>query len=116
YNYGMVFEWSAPQVPVVTFKVQANPVLASPIISISGVSVVYDHNPHPATGTASGVEQPTPTNLTSELHLFYSSDGGQSFSSSAPVSAGAYEIYYTFDGDNNYQAVSDRTDSGKTVT
>jgi hypothetical protein len=53
--------------------------------------------------------------LTSALHLFYSPDGGTTFSSSAPVNAGTYEIYYTFDGNANYNAVSTRTDSGKAV-
>jgi len=82
---------------------------------ITGVSATYDGNAHAATGTANGVESPTPANLNSELHLFYSTDGGNTFSSSAPVNAGTYEIYYTFDGDTNYQPVSTRTDSGKTV-
>jgi hypothetical protein len=89
---------------------------AQAIISITGAGVTYDGTGHAATGTASGVESPTPANLTSELHLYYSSDGGNTFSASAPVNAGIYEVYYTFDGDNNYQAISTKTDSGKTAS
>jgi hypothetical protein len=85
-------------------------------ISITGSSPTYDGNPHAATGTASGVEKPTPADLTSELHLYYSSDGGQTFTSTAPVNAGTYEVYYTFDGTTDYQAVSTKTDSGQAVT
>ncbi len=84
-------------------------------VSITGVSVTYNGNPHPATGTASGVESPSPANLTNLLHLFYSTNGGATFTMSAPVIAGTYEIYYTFDGNTNYLAVSAKSDSGKAV-
>jgi hypothetical protein len=86
---------------------------AQAVISVTGASATYDGNSHAASGTASGVGSPAP-NLTSELHLLYSRDG-INFSTSAPVNAGTYEVYYTFDGDTKYQAVSSRTDSGKTV-
>jgi hypothetical protein len=88
---------------------------AQALISIQGASVTYDGTAHAATGTATGVESPTPANLNSLLSLYYSSDGGQTYSSSAPVNAGDYEIYYTFAGNNNYQAVSSYTDSGQAV-
>jgi hypothetical protein len=85
------------------------------ILSITGASVPYDGKAHPATATATGVESSSPANLTSALHLFYSTDGGNTFSSSAPVNVGTYEIYYTFDGNANYNAVSTRTDSGQAI-
>jgi hypothetical protein len=88
---------------------------ATAIIAISGVSVTYDGAAHAAIGTASGVESPNPADLTNELHLFYSADGGSTFSSNAPVNAGSYEVYFTFDGDTNYQPVSTETDSGQVV-
>jgi hypothetical protein len=88
---------------------------ANAVISVTGVSTTYDGAGHAASGSASGVESPTPANLTSELHLSYSTDGGKNFSTSAPVSAGTYEVYYTFDGDTNYNAVATETDSGKAV-
>ncbi len=91
---------------------------AQALLSIQGVNVTYDGNAHAATGTATGVESPNGTNLTSLLNLYYSSTGGQTYSSSAPVNAGDYEIYYTFNtsGSNtNYQAVTSYTDSGYAV-
>jgi hypothetical protein len=88
---------------------------ASAKISITGSSPTYDGTSHGATGTATGVEKPTPVDLTSELHLYYSSDNGTTFSSGAPVNAGTYEVYYKFDGTTDYNAVSANTDSGQTV-
>lgn len=61
------------------------------------------------------MEKPHPANLTNLLNLYYSSDGGQTFSSSAPINAGDYEVYYTFAGNTNYQAVTTYTDSGQAV-
>ena len=88
---------------------------AQAIVSITGVSVTYDTHPHPATATAKGVESPSPVNLTSLLSIYYSTNGGSTFTTSAPVAPGTYEIYYTFAGNTNYQAVSSKTDSGKAV-
>jgi hypothetical protein len=42
-------------------------------------------------------------------------DPKQTFTSSAPVHVGSYEVYYTFDGTTDYQAVSTETDSGQAV-
>src|SRR5262249_43463148 len=78
-------------------------------ISITGVNTTYDSAGHAASGTAAGVESPTPANLTSELHLFYSSDGGNTFTTAAPVNAGTYEVYYTFDGDTDYNTIANKT-------
>ena len=69
---------------------------ADAIISIQGGSVTYNGNAHASTGTATGVESPTPANLSSLLNLYYSNNGGSTFSSSTAVNAGDYEIYYTF--------------------
>ena len=85
------------------------------IISIAGVNVTYDGNPHPAIATASGVESPNPANLTNLLTVYYSTNGGSTFSTSAPVTAGTYEIYYTFAGNTNYLAMSSPINSGKAV-
>jgi hypothetical protein len=84
-------------------------------IAISGVSVPADGNSHPASGSASGVEGPTPAPLGNLLHLFSSSDGGNSVSSNAPVNPGRYEVYYTFDGNTDYYPVSSKTDSHQAV-
>ena len=88
---------------------------ANAVIAVTGYSGTYDGSAHGATATATGVESPTPADLTSELHLAYSTDSGQTFSSAAPVNAGTYEVYYTFDGTGNYNAISSETDSGKAV-
>src|SRR5262249_33788963 len=88
---------------------------ASPVLSITGLSTTYDGNGHAATGTATGVESPNPVNLNSGLHLGYSTDGGHTFSTSAPINAGTYEVYYTFAGNANYLTVSSETDTGKQV-
>jgi hypothetical protein len=88
---------------------------ASAIISISGLNVTYDGRPHPALATAQGVARPTPINLTSLLHVSYSTTAGNTFTTTAPVTPGNYEIYYTFDGNVNYLAVDSETDSGKAV-
>src|SRR5207249_11781284 len=61
----------------------------------SGYTGVYDGNPHGATGTAVGVESPTPANLTSLLHL------GSSFTN---VPGGT--AHWTFDGNTNYKPAS----------
>ena len=89
---------------------------ANAVIAVTGYSGTYDDNAHGATATATGVESPTPADLTSELHLAYSTDSGQTFSSAAPVNAGTYQVYYTFDGDTNYNAITTETDSHQTVT
>ncbi|MBV9125361.1 MAG: Ig-like domain repeat protein, partial [Planctomycetes bacterium] len=90
-------------------------VLSQEQITVTGVKVNYDSNPHPASGTALGAESPTPANLTSELHLAYSTDGGKTFSRNSPVNAGTYEVYYTFDGDSNHYSIPTETDSHQAV-
>ena len=82
----------------------------------TGVSTTFDGAGHAASGTAMGVESPTPANLNGLLSLAYSSDGGSTFSTSAPVDAGAYEVYFTFAGNADYQSVGSETDTGKHVT
>ena len=77
--------------------------------------MTYDTHSHPATATASGVESPNPVNLTSLLTVYYSTNGGSTFTTAAPVAPGTYEIYYTFAGNTNYKAVTGKTDSGKAV-
>ncbi len=68
---------------------------ADAVINVSGYTGVYDGNPHGATGTAVGVESPTPANLTSLLHL------GSSFTN---VPGGT--AHWTFDGNTNYKPAS----------
>jgi hypothetical protein len=79
---------------------------ADAIFSFSGVTVVYDGNPHPATGTATGVESPTPANLTSLLHVSYKNLSTNAVSTNAPVAVGNYAVLASFDGNSNYNAVS----------
>ncbi|HWE97612.1 MAG TPA: CARDB domain-containing protein [Tepidisphaeraceae bacterium] len=79
---------------------------ASAIFSFGGASGTYDGNSHAATGSAAGVESPNPQNLTGLLHFSYKNLADNSFSSSAPVHAGNYELFYSFDGNTDYAAVS----------
>jgi CSLREA domain-containing protein len=79
---------------------------ALPVIKVTGVTVPYDGHAHAATGTAMGVETPTPVNLNSLLHLSYENLANNTVSTSAPVGAGTYEVLARFDGNTNYQAIS----------
>jgi hypothetical protein len=66
-------------------------------ITVTPYHVTYDGNAHTATGSASGVESPTPVDLTSLLHL-----GGTTH-----TTAGDYPTDgWTFDGNTNYKATS----------
>ena len=67
------------------------------MIAVYPYSVTYDGNPHTATGSATGVESPTPVDLTGLLHL-----GGTTH-----TNAGAYPADgWTFDGNGNYSAAN----------
>jgi len=68
---------------------------ASAVIVVNGFSGMYDANSHGATGTAVGVETPTPADLNALLHL------GASFTA---VPGGTAN--WSFDGNNNYKAAS----------
>src|SRR4029453_9032184 len=68
---------------------------ADAVINVSGYTGVYDGNAHGATGTAVGVESPTPANLKSLLLL------GASFHNGPGVTA-----HWTFDGNTNYKATA----------
>jgi len=68
---------------------------ADAIIGVSGYTGIYDGNAHGATGSAAGVESPTPANLTALLHL------GSSFTN---VPGGTAN--WTFDGNTNYKPAS----------
>ncbi len=65
-------------------------------ITVTPYSVTYDGNAHTATGTATGVESPTPANLTSLLNL----------SGTTHTTAGTYTDTWTFAGNNNYNSAS----------
>ncbi|HET8966247.1 MAG TPA: hypothetical protein VFN20_08530, partial [Candidatus Acidoferrum sp.] len=65
-------------------------------ITVTGYSVTYDATAHTATGTASGVESPTPADLTSLLHL----------NGTTHTDAGDFTDTWTFDGSENYNATS----------
>jgi hypothetical protein len=64
-------------------------------IIVNGYAGVYDASAHGATGSAVGVESPTPSNLSSLLHL------GATFTN---VPGGT--AHWTFDGNTNYKAAS----------
>ena len=82
-----------------------NPVTSPPLtvpvqpanakITVSPYSVVYDGNPHTATGTATGIETP-PANLTALLSL----------SRTTHTNAGKYTDSWTFAGNNNYNPLT----------
>ncbi len=69
---------------------------ANVIISVTPYSVTYDGNAHTATGTATGVESPTPANLTGLLNL----------SGTTHTTAGTYSDTWTFAGNTNYNSTS----------
>ena len=69
---------------------------ADAVITVNAYHVTYDTNAHTATGSAHGVETPTPADLTSLLHL-----GG-----TAHTNAGDFTDSWTFDGNANYKAAS----------
>src|SRR5205807_2120381 len=66
-------------------------------ITITPYNVTYDVDPHTATGSAAGVESPTPVDLTSLLHL-----GGTTHTNAGDYATDAW----TFDGNGNYNATS----------
>src|SRR5439155_791304 len=68
---------------------------ADAVISVTGYSGSYDGAAHGASGSALGVETPTPADLTSLLHL------GATFSD---VPGGT--AHWTFDGNTNYNPAS----------
>jgi hypothetical protein len=74
-------------------KVDAN-------ISVTGWSGTYDGNAHGASGTATGIESPTPANLNSLLHV--------AATTYTDVPGGS--VSWTFDGNTNYNS-----DSGSTT-
>ena len=65
---------------------------ASAAIVITPYSVTYDGNPHTAGGTATGVESPTPADLSGLLDL----------SGTTHTLAGSYTDTWTFAGNGNY--------------
>ena len=69
---------------------------ASAKIVVTPYNVPYDGNPHTATGTATGVESPTPANLSSLLNL----------SGTTHTIAGSYTDTWTFAGNANYASAS----------
>jgi hypothetical protein len=73
---------------------------ANATITVNPYSVTYDGVAHTATGTASGVESPTPVDLTSLLHL-----GGTTHTNAGDYASDAW----TFDGNSNYNATSGTT-------
>jgi YDG domain/Kelch motif/Galactose oxidase, central domain len=76
-------------VPLIINKADAH-------ISVTGYNVTYDANAHTATGTAAGVESPTPADLSSLLHL----------NGTTHTDAGDFTDNWTFDGNENYNATS----------
>ncbi|MDB5330318.1 MAG: hypothetical protein JWP03_1469, partial [Phycisphaerales bacterium] len=76
------------------------------ILSFSGATGTYNGSGHAATDSAAGVESPTAQDLTPLLHVSYKNLADNSFSNSAPVHAGNYEVFYSFDGNTDYVAVS----------
>ncbi len=81
--------------------VSINVLKASAIINITPYSVTYDGTAHTAMGTATGVESPTPVDLSSLLNL----------SGTTHTAAGAYATdAWTFAGNGNYSSTSGTTE------
>jgi len=70
---------------------------ATPQITVTGGTFTYDGDPHPATGTLTGVNG---DNL-GDPTITYTPGG-----SNAPVHAGTYQVKASFAGNDNYNAVS----------
>jgi hypothetical protein len=70
---------------------------ANAVIVVTSYHVMYDGDPHTATGSATGVESPSPADLSALLHL-----GGTTH-----TNAGDYPTDgWTFDGNGNYNSAS----------
>ncbi len=69
---------------------------AAAIITVTPYSVTIDGRPHTATGTATGVESPTPANLDALLDL-----GGTTH-----IDAGSYTDTWTFSGNLDYRSAT----------
>ena len=77
---------------------------ANALITVTPYSVIYDGKPHTATGTAKGVESPTPANLNSGLDLSHTTH----------TNAGIYSSdYWTFMDTTNYNNVGNTTITDK---
>ena len=72
---------------------------AVPTLTVAGGAYVYDGQPHPATGSVTGVGGAALAGLT------FTYNG----SAEAPVNAGGYVVTGTYPGDANYEAVTRNT-------
>jgi hypothetical protein len=88
---------------------------ATPIISVSSVSIAFDGKAHGAIGTATGVESPTPAKLTSLLHLTYKNLATNAVTTTAPTAPGTYAVLASFDGNADYSKLP-LFDTGARVT
>jgi hypothetical protein len=78
-------------------SVSINVLKTTPAVNVTGGTFTYDGNPHPATGSVTGVGG---ANLGTPSFAY--APGG----SSAPVNAGIYSVTGSFAGDANYNAAS----------
>ena len=69
---------------------------AVPTVTVAGGAYIYDGQPHPATGTVTGIGGVQLTGLTFTYNA----------SSEPPVNAGAYAVTGTYPGNTNYQSVT----------
>ena len=81
------------------------------VLNFAGVTFPFDINPHPATATATGVAG---EDLSSLLHLTYKNLADNTFSASAPIQPGTYEVFASFDGNSTYLPVAN-FDTTKTI-
>jgi len=72
---------------------------AVPTVTVAGGAYIYDGQPHPATGTVTGIGGVQLTGLTFTYNV----------SSEPPVNAGAYAVTGTYPGNTNYQSVTRET-------
>ena len=96
--------WASPILPATTPQRAARLTISSPrptrSSAVTPYSVTYDGTAHTATGTATGVESPTPVDLSSLLNL----------SGTTHTNAGDYATdAWTFAGNGNYNAQSGTT-------
>ncbi|SMB81731.1 filamentous haemagglutinin outer membrane protein, partial [Hymenobacter roseosalivarius DSM 11622] len=91
-----------------TVSTSANITQATPTVTATGGTFIYDGEMHNGSGSATGVG--TPAEVLSSVTLSYSgtSNGGVAYgpSATAPTNAGNYTVIASFAGNDNYKSAS----------
>ncbi len=85
--------------------------LLNPTLTVTGATVVFDGNPHPATVTAIGTSG---EDLSSLASLTYTDTATNTSIATPPTQLGTYEVFASFAGNDSYNTI-DPFNTGKTV-